>query len=71
MPRPSDPDLAKRLQNRALIDGGLSDGVQAALRRHKQAGVPIAVWQDGQVVLIAADQIQLKETSHDIPKARP
>lgn len=65
MPRPSDPELPKRLRDRALIDAGLRDGVQAALRRHKQAGVPIAVWRDGHAVLIDAKDIRVD--SVDVP----
>jgi hypothetical protein len=33
--------------------------VREALRRHKQAGNPIAVWQDDQVVWIAPEDIEV------------
>jgi len=35
----------------------LNAGVREALIRHKQAGVPIAVWKDGKVVEIPAEDI--------------
>lgn len=57
MPQASDPSLPARLRDRAAIDSALRDGTQAALLRHKVAGVPIVVWQDGKMVTIEADQI--------------
>ncbi len=32
--------------------------VRAALREHKRAGNPIAIWRDGKVVLIPPEQIE-------------
>jgi len=32
--------------------------VRAALREHKLAGNPIAVWRDGKVVLVPPEQIE-------------
>jgi hypothetical protein len=31
--------------------------VRAALREHKLAGTPIAIWRDGKVVLVPPDKI--------------
>jgi hypothetical protein len=40
----------------------LSQGaVYAALRDHKRTGDPVAIWRDGQVVLLSSDQIELPE----------
>ena len=43
-------------KNRRVLDA-LNAGVREALIKHKQAGVPIAVWEDGKVVEIPADEI--------------
>jgi hypothetical protein len=44
---------------RTQIDHALGRAVQDALRHHKQIGNTIAVWRNGQVVHIPADQIQV------------
>ena len=49
--------LTERLQDVRLIQRALARGVREALRRHKQAGNPIAVWRGGQVVWIAPEDI--------------
>jgi hypothetical protein len=49
--------LAERLRNIDLIQRALTRAVRAALRQHKQAGNPISVWRDGQVVWLAPDEI--------------
>jgi len=43
------------------IDSALVEAVREALRRHKQAGNPVAEWRDGKVCWIAAEDIQLDE----------
>lgn len=41
----------------AAIDRGIREGVAAALRRHKLAGIPIHVERDGKIVEIAPEDI--------------
>jgi hypothetical protein len=43
------------------IDEGIEEGVQQALRRHKRAGNPIVVWQDGKMQWIAAEEIEIQD----------
>lgn len=48
----------------ALADGdritrALQAGVREALKRHKQAGNPIVVMKDGQMVLLKPEDIQV------------
>ena len=52
-----DDDSIHRINNIPRILEALRLGVQDALRRHKQAGNPVAVWRDGQVVWIAPEDI--------------
>jgi hypothetical protein len=40
-----------------LIDAA-ARAIQAALRRHKLAGNPVAGWRDGKVVIIPPDKIE-------------
>lgn len=39
------------------IDEALAQAARAALRRHKQAGLPVAVWRDGHVAWVPADTL--------------
>lgn len=43
------------------IQKALNEGVRQALRRHKQAGNPVATWQDGAVVWIAPEDIPVDD----------
>jgi hypothetical protein len=52
--------LAERLQDDQLIGEALARAVRDALRRHKQAGNPVAVWRDGQVVWIEPQDIVIE-----------
>ena len=45
------------------IDQALEAAVLAALRRHKQAGNPIAVWQNGQLCWVPPEQIPTGSTN--------
>jgi hypothetical protein len=58
---PPDRPLSERLQDIKLVEQALRRAVREALLRHKQAGNPIAVWREGQVVWIAPEDISLDE----------
>jgi len=45
-----------------LAEEALKEAVAEAIAEHKRAGHPIAVWRDGKVVHIPADQIEMHET---------
>ena len=45
----------------AIIGKALEQGIRAALLRHKQMGKPIAIWRNGKVVWVPADQIEIEE----------
>lgn len=46
-------DLSKR------IDQGLRKAVRDALIRHKLLGESIAIWKDGKVVVVPAEEIEI------------
>ncbi|MDE2997706.1 MAG: hypothetical protein OXU79_01350 [Gemmatimonadota bacterium] len=42
-----------------MIDNALKEAVRKALLHHKRNGNSVVTWQDGKVVWISADQIQV------------
>ena len=44
---------------RETVKGAIRKGVREALLKHKQAGKPVAVWQDGKVVILQPDDINI------------
>ncbi len=59
MRRSSSKDVSRIFKEGTLIDDALREAVRKALLQHKRNGNPIATWQDGKVVWIPADQIQV------------
>ena len=54
-PRRSLPLLAYRAEE------ALRKAVAEAIAEHRRNGVPIAVWRNGKVVRIPADQIEIRD----------
>ena len=50
-------DLDLILSDSDRIERAVQWAVQAALRDHKRAGNPVAVWRDGKVVWLAPEEI--------------
>jgi hypothetical protein len=44
-----------------LAEEALKKAVAEALAEHRRNGVPIAIWRNGKLVRIAADQIEVRE----------
>jgi hypothetical protein len=42
------------------LDRALAAAGRDAIRRHKQAGVPLAIWRDGKTVWVDAAQLEPK-----------
>ena len=61
-------DLDEILADTSRIEAALRDAVRGALRDHKQAGNPIAVWREGQVVWLPPDQIPVEASADLEPK---
>jgi hypothetical protein len=53
----ANDDPIHRISDIPRILEALNQGVREALWRHKQAGNPVAVWRDGQVVWLAPEDI--------------
>lgn len=54
-------NIPEILKDRARLQRALEGAVQKALRMHKLMGVPAVVWEDGKVVEIPPEEIQLEE----------
>jgi hypothetical protein len=64
MTKEQEANIAAILKDRPRVRKALRDSVQKALRIHKAMGVPIVVWQDGKVVEIPPEQIELLEETN-------
>ena len=54
-------DIPRIFEEGVLIDKALRTAVLEALRRHKLLGNPVADWQDGRVVWIPPEEIDLSQ----------
>lgn len=57
----SRDEFIRSFGNDETLTAAVQQGVRAALARHKQAGNPVATLQDGKVVWIAPEDIELPE----------
>ena len=64
---------AERAGDLDRIERALRAAVRDALRRHERDGDPVAVWREGRVVWLFADQIPTvgDESSNDTGKGTP
>lgn len=53
--------LVERLANQDEMNRAVTQVVEEAVRRHKEMGKSIAVWQDGRVVIVPSEEIVLLE----------
>jgi hypothetical protein len=56
-PSSSGVPLGERVQDLRLIERALARAVRQALRRHKQAENPVAVWQQGRIIWLEPNDI--------------
>ncbi len=53
----SSNDVAARLDaEKIAIEQAMREAAQEAVLRHRQAGQPLVVWQDGKIALIRPDE---------------
>ena len=65
-PKAAVPSAMERVNDLPRILDAMREAVREALLRHKQAGHPVAAWQDGRVVWIQPEDISLAE-GHERP----
>jgi hypothetical protein len=59
-----DSPITRKMRDQQGLETALNDGVEDALRRHVQAGVPVVVWRDGKVVELAPDVALAEHLRH-------
>lgn len=50
-------DITRVFDDGAPIDEALEQAAHLALLRHKQAGLPVAIWRDGKVAWVPAEEL--------------
>lgn len=64
-------DVAALFRDDAVVDRALRNGFAAAVRRHREAGVDMAMWEDGAVKMVSPFDIPLPgETPADVRTSR-
>jgi len=53
--------IHEKLHNQELLEKALAEAAIRALRRHKKLGNPVVVSQDGEMVVLAPEDIILPE----------
>lgn len=53
-------DITAIFREGTLIDRAIAAGAREAIRRHKQAGVPVVIWRDGKSVCVDAAELEPK-----------
>ena len=48
------------------VEDAFRQAVQHALWQHKRLGNPVAVWKDGQVVIVPPDEIEIDPALNDL-----
>ncbi|MEW6748017.1 MAG: hypothetical protein AB1486_35335 [Planctomycetota bacterium] len=57
MKRRKSKDIGEIFAQGTLIDAAIETGAREALRRHRQAGLPLATWREGKVVWVRPDAL--------------
>ena len=63
-------NIPEILKDRARVQKALREGVQKALRLHKAMGVPIIVGENGKIVEIPPEEIELQEEVNGRPNGQ-
>ncbi|MDQ2730538.1 MAG: hypothetical protein M3Y56_02675 [Armatimonadota bacterium] len=58
-------ELARRFSSSQEVTRLIQKAIHAAILDHKRAGNPIAVWENGQVVIIPPEEIELPDLEED------
>jgi hypothetical protein len=66
--RPASPE--ERIHDHERIQAALRRAVQEALLDHKRTGDPVAIWRDGRVVWVPAEEIPVNAAANPDPSRR-
>lgn len=57
----SSRDIASIIRDGTAIDRAIVAARRRVIQRHRQLGVPLVIWRDGQVVEVAPDSVDLPD----------
>ncbi len=57
---PSEParDISEILSDPTVVVQAANEAAEDAIQRHKQFGLPLAVWRDGNVAWVAPEELE-------------
>lgn len=58
MTQDNDKDIAAIFRECTQIKRALQAATREAIKQHKQAGLPMVVWRDGQTVFISPEELE-------------
>ena len=59
MNRRSSQEIARIIQDGTAIDQAIAAAHRRILLHHRQLGIPLVIWRDGQVVEVDPDTVEL------------
>lgn len=63
MNKPPSRDIAGIIRDGTAIDRAFIAARRRVIIRHRQLGVPLAIWRDGQVVELPPESVELPDES--------
>lgn len=51
-------NVGRLLKDRAVLEAALKEGAREALRVHREAGLPLAVWRDGRTEWVSPEEFE-------------
>jgi hypothetical protein len=64
-PEKTSREVSAILRQGTLVEAALNAAVREAVLRHRQQGLPLAVWRDGQTIWIPPEEILPPESGGD------
>jgi len=56
-PERSDRDIAAMMEDSRWIEDALAAASERMIRTHQMLGIPLAIWRDGRVALVSAEEL--------------
>jgi hypothetical protein len=61
----SPKDISALMEDGRAVDRAVNNAFADAVRRHRQAGVPMAMWENGRTVLVSPFDVRLPGEEED------
>jgi hypothetical protein len=56
-----EKDISRIFREGTLIDEAIAKAGREAVLQHKQKGLPLVIWRDGQIVLVPPEELAAEE----------